>query len=276
MRKIVVTGGAGRLARFVIDDLLAHGFSVLAVDSVRPDRLRCRFVRADLTDAGSVYDVFRGAEGVIHLGAIPGPTIEAPSTTYRNNVIGTWNVVEAAAALGAAKLVFASSIFALGWNEEPHAWWPRYVPVDETHPLTPFEAYGLSKQAGEDLCAAVSRRSGLACVSLRFMNIVAPESYTSFPWPAPTKERGVRFVMWPWVDIRDAAVACRQALTAPISGHEAIYIAGTQTRFSSATRDLLRELAPPVEIRGPMAGNATVISLEKASRLLGFAPQHQW
>ena len=145
MRKIVVTGGAGRLARVVIEGLVAQNVSVLAVDSVRPEKLRCRFVRADLTDPAAVYDVLRGTDAILHLAAVPGPTIEASSATFRNNVLSTFHIAEAAVNLGVPRIVFASSIFSLGWHEDPLAFWPRYVPVDEAHPLTPFESYGLSR-----------------------------------------------------------------------------------------------------------------------------------
>src|SRR5688500_10781625 len=94
-RKIVVTGGAGRLGAVVIDELLAHGFEPLAVDCVRPERLRCRFLPADLCEASAVYDVLSGADAVIHLGAVPGPTVKPPSTTFQNNVQSTYQVVTA-------------------------------------------------------------------------------------------------------------------------------------------------------------------------------------
>ena len=207
--RIVVTGGAGRLARFVIVDLLSRGYSVLAVDCVRPEKLQCPFVRADLTDAAAVQDVMQGADAVLHLGAIPGPNAAANSVTFRNNVMSTFHVMEAAAAFGLKRAVFASSVFVLGWNEEADRYWPQYVPVDKAHPLTPFEGYGLSKQIGEEICSAMSQRTGIPCVSLRIMNVIQPDGYIALPWPLPNTERGVRFVMWPYVDVRDAATACR-------------------------------------------------------------------
>jgi nucleoside-diphosphate-sugar epimerase len=276
MRKIVVTGGAGRLGRVVIEDLLAHGYDVLAVDCVRPEKLRCRFLPVDLTVAADVADVLQGAEAVVHLGAVPGPNAKPATATFQNNVQSTYNVVHAAALQGIGRLVFASSVFALGWHDDPLRYWPQYAPVDEAHPLTPFEAYGLSKQIGEEICAAESRRSGMATVSLRLMNVIQADGYFALPWPTPTPEQPVRFVMWPYVDVRDAAAACRLALAAPTSGHEAIYISAADIRFDAPTERLLQTLAPHVEIRQPLPGRASVISLEKASRLLGYRPQHCW
>ncbi len=277
MKKIVVTGGAGRLGRLAIGNLLERGYEVLAVDKVRPQTaLPCRFLPVEMTDAAPVYDVLRGADAVLHLGAIPGPGGAPQSTLFHNNVLSTYHVVEAASALGLKRLIFASSVFAVGWVAEPEKYLPRYVPVDEDHPLTPFEAYGLSKQIGEDVCGAVSRRTGLPIVSLRFMNIIWPENIGALPRPAPQTPRETPFVYWAYVDARDAARACILALEADTTGHEALFIAAEDIRFDRPTRDLLRDLAPGVEIRGPLKDRASVISIQKAKRLIGYEPQHSW
>lgn len=277
MKRIVVTGGAGRLGRLAVQELLAHGYQLLAVDRIRPEGLPCRFLHAELIDAAAVLEVVRGADAVLHLGAIPGPGSHPGVAIFRNNVDSTLHVVEAAASLGVPRLVFASTVFALGWAEEPDRYWPQYVPVDEAHPLTPYEGYGLSKQVGEAICAAASRRTGLATVSLRIMNVISPGGYQAFPWPAPTAAAPVRFVIWPYVDARDVARACRLALEADTTGHEAYYIAARDTRFDAPTEPLLREQAPrPVEFRSPLPGRASVISITKAAEQLGWEPAHGW
>lgn len=264
------------MGRLVIEELRSRGYELLAVDRVRPESLACRFLTADLTDAAAVYDVLCGSDAVIHLGAVPGPTSESASSTFRNNVLSTYHVLEAAAALGLKKAVFASSVFTIGWAESADTYWPKYVPVDEEHPLQPFEAYGLSKVVGEEICAAVSRRTGMPAISLRIMNVIWPDGYFALPWPRPTREQGVRFVMWPYVDGRDAARACRLALEAPTQGHEAMFIAARDVRFDAPSRELLAEFAPQVEIRGELEGNAGVISIEKARRLIGYEPEFSW
>ncbi|MEK6234906.1 MAG: NAD(P)-dependent oxidoreductase, partial [Planctomycetales bacterium] len=253
MQKVTVTGAAGRLGRLVVERLVNDGREVFAVDKVRPDKPRCRFVTADMTDGTAAYDVLQGSDAVIHLAAVPGPRMKPESALFENNVLGTHNVVRAAAALGLKKVVFGSSAFALGWHEDAARCWPRYLPVDESHPLAPMEAYGLSKQVGEDVCASVSASSGVPIVSLRMMNIVHPEPVGQLPWPTPTKEHPVRFVMWPYVDARDAAAACVLALDAETMGHEAVFIGAADLRFDCLTEDLIRGLVPDdVEIRRPL------------------------
>lgn len=277
MKPIVVTGAAGRLGRLVIAELLSHGHSVQGVDRVAARDLPCPFLQMELTDAAAVYDVLTGAEAAVHLGAVPGPTSQPASNTFTNNVLSTYHVAEAAAALGLKKLVFASSVFTLGWVEDANRYWPRYVPVDEQHPLTPLEAYGLSKQVGEEICSTVSRRSGMPSISLRIMNVIWPDGPTTLPAAPPTCDSPVRFVMWPYVDGRDAARSCRLALEAATPGHEALFIAAADIRFDRPTRALLQEFAPPsLEIRGPLESRASVISTQRAKELIGYEPQHSW
>lgn len=275
-KPIVVTGGAGRMGRLVVEMLLSAGYEVLSVDAVRPTSSPCPFVQADLTQAGEVHDVLCGAEAVIHLAAVPGPQMRPSTATFDINVRGTFNIAEAAIAHGLSRIVFASSVFTLGWHMDPSVFWPKYAPVDEAHPVAPLEAYGLSKVVGEEICAAACRRAGLTAVSLRIMNVIQTDKYGAFPWPTPTPEEGLRFVMWPYVDVRDAAESCLQALTAQVRGHEAFYIAARDTRFDAPTRPLLEQLAPQVEIRGALEGRASVINIDKAAAMLGYEPKFEW
>ena len=273
MNRIVVTGGAGRLGHKVVELLIQRGYDVLAIDQVRPAKMICPFLTVDLTDAASVCDALKGTNTVIHLGAIPGPTSHHRTVTFQNNVVSTWNVADAVAPHDLQRLVFASSVFTLGWHESAERYWPEYVPVDEEHPPTPFEAYGLSKVLGEETVAMVSRQTGGAAVSLRTMNVIQEDAFRDIPWPAPTIEHPMRFVLWPYVHIHDAAMACCQALEADVSGHEAAFIAAKTIRFAADTADLLEQLARQVEIRKPLPGSASVISIEKAKRLIGFDPK---
>lgn len=276
MKRIVVTGGSGRLGIKVVEQLRADGFDVLAVDIKNPDTPSGRFMQVDLMDSSAVTDVLKGMDAVIHLGAIPGPLSHPQPVTFRNNVMSTWNVAEAAAVHELQRVVFASSLFTIGWHESADAYWPQYVPVDENHPLTPFEAYGLSKVVGEEILASMSRRTGIPSVSLRITNIIQEEQSSALPWPVPNDTNPARFVLWPYTEINDAAAACALALKADTRGHEPFFIAAEDIRFDANTRELLQRFAPAVQIRGPLLESASVISIDKAKRMLGFQPVSSW
>ena len=274
---IVVTGAAGRLGRRVVGLLLDREIEVLATDQVAADDLSTEFELCDLSDAKMTERLLKGAEGVIHMGAIPGPLRAEGRVIFDNNVHSTFNLMVSAAEMGLRRVVFSSSAFGMGWAHDGAAFVPIYLPLDEEHPMMPFEPYGLSKQVGEDIGKMIARNSTTSVVSLRFTNVVPPEGQEEFPWQAPTPANPLTLVMWAYADPRDVAEAHVLALEADIEGHEAFMIAQPSTRFQEPTLDLIKNnFGDSVEIRGPLQGTASVISTEKAQRMLGWKPRYDW
>ena len=274
---IVVTGAAGRLGRRVVHSLVERGAEVLATDQAAADDLPTEFVRCDLGNAGAVEDLLRGAEAVVHLGAIPGPLRDDPRVIFDNNVASAFNVMMSAAEQGLRRVVFSSSAFGMGWAHQGDAFVPLYLPLDEEHPMMPFEPYGLSKQIGEDIGRMIARNSDTTVVSLRFTNVALPKVQAEFPWPAPTPGNPLTLVMWAYADARDVAEAHVLALDAEIEEYEAFMIAQPTTRFVEPTIDLVKaNFGDRVEIREGLEGNGSVISTAKAQRLLGWKPVHDW
>ena len=274
---IVVTGAAGRLGRRVVQLLVEQNRKVLATDQLEADDLPTEFVRCDLGDAEAVNGILQGAEAVVHMGAIPGPSRAEPRVIFENNVSADFNVMMSAAELGLRRVVFSSSAFGMGWAHDGNAFVPLYLPLDEEHPMMPFEAYGLTKQVGEDIGRMIARNSATTVVSLRFTNVALPEVQSEFPWPAPTPENPLTLVMWAYADARDVAEAQVLALDAKIDEYEAFMIAQPSSRFNEPTIDIVKQnFGDRVEIREGLSGTASVISTEKAQRLLGWTPRHDW
>ena len=274
---IVVTGAAGRLGRRVVQLLVDQNKEVLATDQLAADDLPTEFVRCDLADAKVVEGILKSAEAVVHMGAIPGPLREDPRVIFDNNVASTFNVMMSAAELGLRRVVFSSSAFGMGWAHDGNAFVPLYLPLDEEHPMMPFEPYGLSKQVGEDIGRMVARNTDTTVVSLRFTNVALPEVQAEFPWPAPTPENPLTLVMWAYADARDVAEAHVLALDAEIGEYEAFMLAQPSSRFTEPTIDLIKNnFGDRVKIREGLSGTASVISTEKAQRLLGWRPRHDW
>ena len=274
---IVVTGAAGRLGRRVVQLLVDRGREVLATDQAQADDLPAEFVRCDLGNADAVHDVLSGAEAVVHMGAIPGPQRAEPRAIFANNTPADFNVMMSAAELGLRRVVYSSSAFGMGWAHDGNAFVPRYLPLDEEHPMMPFEPYGLTKQVGEDIGRMIARISDTTVVSLRFTNVALPEVQAEFPWPAPTPETPLTLVMWAYADARDVAEAHALALDAEIEEYEAFMLAQPSSRFTEPTIDIVRaNFGDQVEIRDGLEGTASVISTAKAQRMLGWQPRHDW
>jgi nucleoside-diphosphate-sugar epimerase len=277
MKKIVVTGGSGRLGQFVIRELLAHGYAVLSLDKVAPREKLCPSWLADLRQSGDLYQALNDAYGVIHLGAYQAPNLAPDAETLSNNVSATYNVLRAAADLSVHKVVIASSTAAFGFIYAKELWPARYLPLDENHPSTPQDSYGLSKVLGEQIAdSIVSVNAEMAVASLRFPGVNFDLSYESFRerWRNP-KSRASGF--WTYIDARDAAAACRLALTAPFKGHEVLIAAAAKNCMVQPTLELIETYLPPgATIQSSQDTHWSCVDSGKAGRLLGFKPEHLW
>jgi nucleoside-diphosphate-sugar epimerase len=274
--KICVTGASGRAGRAVVTDLMAHGHHIIATDLVMPvpdDLDEPVFLKADLTDFGQAVEVLQDAEAVVHLANIPAPDIHTPAVTFHQNMTMNYNVFTAAAHHGLSRVVWASSETTLGLPfDEP----PRYAPIDEDHYPVPNTSYALSKVASETIAGHIAQWSGIPFVALRFSNILGPAEYTSdFP-RAQANPAARKWNLWGYIDERDAAAACRLALTADVSGSEAFIIAAADTVMTRPSAELMQEVYPGVRLTRDVPGTTTLLAIDRARRVLGFEPQHSW
>ena len=274
MNRVVVTGGSGKAGRAVIRDLLEHGYEVLNVDLLPPaEDSEAPHLSADLTDLGQALEALRGAEGMVHLGAIPAPGRKPEGETFRNNIMSTYNVFSAATSLGLARVVWASSETTLGLPFEREK--PAYAPIDEEHPLYPESSYALSKVISEEMARQFNRTTSVPFVGFRISNIMEPPGdYEKFEgFQDDPEER--RWNLWGYVDARDVAQACRLALEADTTGAEVFILAAADTVMERPSRELMEEVYPDVALR-EVGGRETLLSIDKARRMLGYSPEHSW
>jgi len=264
------------LGRWVVRHFVEQGYEVLNVDSRRPDESVCPTIIADLENLGETYGVLAGADAVVHLAAIPAAHIRTPDVTFRTNVMSTYNVLEAAAGLGIRKAAIASSESSYGLVFAVRPLAPQYVPLDEEHPQLPQDSYGLSKVVNEQTAQMFHRRTGMQIVSLRLGNVIPPEWYARFPSFVDNPEERER-ILWSYIDTRDAAEACRLAVEKDGLGAVALNITADDSSMAIRSRELMAARYPGVtDIRSSLDGFETLLSNEKAKRLLGWQPKHQW
>ncbi|MBB2924770.1 NAD(P)-dependent oxidoreductase [Cellulomonas cellasea] len=276
MTTVAVTGACGKAGRAVVADLLAHGYTVLATDVVGvpgdEGDLGTPLVHADLTDYGQAIEALAGAQLVVHLANIPAPGRSTPPETINRNTTMNTNVFLAAARLGVRKVVWASSETTLGL---PFPTGPQYVPVDEAHFPHPTTTYALSKVLGEETAKHISALTGIPFVGLRISNIFRPEDYARVPG-FQDDAQARRWNLWGYVDARDVAQAVRRALEAQTTGSHNVIVAAADTIMDRPSAELLDEVFPDVERRRDVTGNETLLSIDAARELLGYAPEHSW
>ncbi len=276
MKNIVVTGGSGLLGPWVIREFLEHGYNVVNVDIKQPIEKLCKTVISDLTNLGEVYGVLAGADAVVHTAAIPVAYSHPNEVTFHNNVMSTYNILEAAANLGITKAVITSSESSYGLVFAVNQLEPKYVPIDEEHPQLPQDSYGLSKVVNEQTAQMFNNKTGMQIVSLRLGNVIAPNMYESFPqFIHDAVQR--KSILWSYIDTRDAACAYRLALETDGLGAVALNIAADDSSMDIKSRELMEQCYPNVkEFKQPLTGFETLLSNEKAKKLLNWQPVHSW
>jgi nucleoside-diphosphate-sugar epimerase len=274
--KIVVTGGSGALGRAVIAELSTHGHDVLNLDRrPHPDGFRPTWA-ADLTDSGTLYQACRGAAGLVHLAAYMAPNLTADTDTFNTNVAITYNALKAASDMGVTRAVTASSTAAYGFIYGPDGLAPDYLPIDEDHPSRPTDAYGLSKVVGERIADAIVAGGAMSVASLRFPGVNIDPDYRilAHRMDDPGARRSG---FWAYIDVRDAATACRLALEAELDGHQVLNVAAPDTSMRQPTEDLIRDYFPGVaDLRPGQGSHWSGVDSSRAARLIGFRARHGW
>jgi nucleoside-diphosphate-sugar epimerase len=280
-QRVVVTGGSGKLGTAVVADLAAHGYDVVNIDQIAPAApAAAPWTRVDLTDYGQVLEAltaidsrYSGVDAVVHLAAIPGPGAVPNAATFDNNIVATHHVFAAARAAGIRNVVWASSETLLGL---PFDTPPPYLPVDEEYPARPETTYALAKHLEEQMAAQFCRLDPeLKMVGLRFSNVMRPGDYADFPgWQDDPRARS--WNLWGYIDARDGAQAVRLALAYDKLGVEIFLIANADTVMDTPSTVLAAQVYPGVPFTREVTGNETLLSIDKARRLLGYAPAHSW
>ena len=279
MARAAVTGSSGKLGRAVVTHLLEDGWDVLALDRAPSPRADVESAVVDLTDAGQVHEALGGfdehpaVDAVVHLAAIPAPGLVPNAATFANNMTASYNVYTAAVRAGVRKVVWASSETVLGLPFDAP---PPYVPVDEEYTPRPTTTYSLGKTLEEELARQLcSWHADLSMTGLRFSNVMYPEDSAASPGYDEDPARR-RWNLWGYIDARDGAQAVRRGLEHREPGADVFVIANADTVSARPTSELLAAEFPDVPVRRELGEHESLLSIDKARRVLGYAPEHSW
>ncbi len=303
--KLLVTGGSGTIGSYLLRDLKSRGYELTCYSRSRPVEDHARWLRGDIADVDGLRAASAGHDSIVHLAAVPGPGRASPEQLIQVNVVGTVNVLEAALTSGVSKVVLASSGAASGFSFQRRPIVPEYLPIDEDHPSAPHDEYGLSKLLAELVCRRYTDAYGIQTPCLRInhnwyvdragaevavragwakgMSVeelwekryrkVVEQPEGDWPRPGPPRPSAL---LWAVTDVRDAVQAFRLALEGPDVGHEVFAINGADTCSLIESAKLVQRHFPGVELREPLHGHASLVSHAKATRVLGYRPQHSW
>jgi UDP-glucose 4-epimerase len=299
---LLVTGGAGYIGSVVSSQLLDAGHEVVIFDDLSKGHRSAipegaKFVRGSLLDARQVEEALAGDfDGVLHFAAfsLVGESVEQPEKYYRNNVLGTLNLLEAMSGAGVRQLVFSSTCAVYGE--------PEQMPITESETPLPTNPYGGSKLAADRLIGAVAEARGLAATSLRYFNVAGakgrfgedhhPETHL-IPLVLSAASGELDYVniygtdydtedgtaIRDYIHVEDLGRAHLLALEASEEGEHRIYNLGNGTGFSvreviEAAREVTGAEIRAVEApRRPGDPPVLVASSEKIKNEFGWTPE---
>lgn len=273
--KIAITGASGGLGVAVTEAALAQGHTVVALDlpgATSPVAAAgVERVEGNTTEYEAVRDAFRGCDAVVQLAALLAPDRAPEPQVHHNNVLTSYNALQAAAVNGITKVCLASSVNAIGgaYSRTPHY---DYFPLTEEHPNYSHDPYGLSKWIAEAQAADFARRNpDLSVISLRLHAVVEdPERlrrWRTDPPPLAPKD------LWGYTVLEDAVQACLTAVQVDATGSEVIYVVAPTTSSARPTAELAAEYYPLVGVRGDLGGHRGFFDCTKSVQLLGLTPQ---
>jgi len=191
--KVLVTGGAGFIGSHLVDKLVDKGYSVRVVDNLSSGRLEnlekhvgvdtIELIVGDLKDPQVAFRSVKDVDVVFHFAANPEVRVSTtnPEIHFNENVVATFNLLEAMRKKGVKEIVFASSSSVYGE--------PEKIPVGEDAPIRPVSVYGASKASCENLIHAYSKLYGIKAVILRYANVIGPRLRHGVVWDFIAKLR---------------------------------------------------------------------------------------
>jgi nucleoside-diphosphate-sugar epimerase len=267
--KLVITGGSGKLGRYLAP-MLAQEYEILLYDKQRPQQSQFPCMKGEVTDRSKLSEAFRNADWVIHLAALRSRYNHLPIKVIETNILGTCCVLEAARSEGVKKLLFSSSDAVLGIAQSVNEFGPEYVPIDEKHPLRPQDPYGISKMLGEQMCRWFTEGYEIDIVALRFSNIFCPGDEQKYL--TDSKDPSARRKsLWAWIHVEDAVYAIECALLSDLKGYDVFHIAAEDVCLSNPDiPNLTATYFPKTPIRRPLSDKESLIDCSKAKDILGF------
>ena len=289
--RLLFTGGSGKAGRHATAYLRDQGHRVTNLDWMASDVPGITTLKVDLTDAGQVFNACQAYAGIdelepgtgvprydaiVHFGAIPAILHRPDNETYRINTLSTYNVLDAATKLGIPKVIFASSETTYGVCFADGEKKPDYLPVDEDHPTVPQDSYAMSKVVNEVTARSFHERSGIDIYGLRINNVIEPHEYRQH-FPAYMDNPALRRRnIFAYIDARDLGQMVDCCLKTDGLGYQVFNVANDDMSVGLTTAQVIERFYSDVPVRREMGEFETFYCIEKARRLVGFAPRYSW
>jgi len=291
--RVLVTAANGKLGAYVIRALARdHDLVLFARHPPSAEFAGLPWIQGDITSLDDWRRAVVGVDAIQHLAAQPWPTDHPHmweqaaaeglqgDTTFRANMLGVYNLMQAAVEAGVRTVVMAGSNCALGHGFRisatpfPHA----FLPIDETHPTWPEDSYSFTKRAAEDLLASYTRAYGIRTYVTRIAGIFPAERRHQHA-SAVIRAPGWNSWLWGWVGSEDVAAAHRLIMEAAgnLPPHDVYFLNADDTLALEPTRELIEQFRPDLlPLVRDLEGHASLISCSKLKAATGWRHQTTW
>lgn len=268
--KILVSGSQGFVGRHLIERLKQLGFEVVGFDILSGQ---------DIRDYDALKSASEACEVIVHLAAVDN---DNPVEIMDTNIIGTLNVLNVLSESSIKKMIFMSSVDALGIFQGEDK--PKYLPIDDAYPCHPTRPYSLSKYVNEQMCKYYHSLSGKPILCLRAPGIWSEQTYKdilsnrqerpSYEW-SPYWEYGA------FIDVRDLVSAIVLAIKTKFSGFFCHLISSDDVTSSGKTsKELVDFLHPGIKWMGDDSFSTnpyrTLLDTQPLKHLLDWNPEYSW
>jgi nucleoside-diphosphate-sugar epimerase len=293
-KRIIMTGGSGKVGQHVIQYLLDNDFEILNLDlAPLAGELgrRVHTLKVDLTNTGQVYSAVSShfkltepfqeplnviPDAVIHFGGVARNMLVPDCETYRVNTMGSYNVMEASCRLGVKKIILASSVCTYGVTYAEGDVDFASFPIDEETDTNPMDVYALSKICMESTARSFANRFKVDIYALRIGAVIAPEEHArSFHRYVNEPDRW-KVHGWSYVDVRDLAQMCLRGIEVDGLGFQIFNATNDTITNESVTPDFLHAQCPTTPFTRDLEQHEAPMSNRKIKRCLGFREEHDW
>jgi len=290
MKRVFFTGGSGKAGRHVVRYLADRGHKVLNADIVNMPQDGVDFLRVDVTEPGQVFSAMSshmnrdelrqqqwplGYDAVVHFAAIPRILQASDIETYQTNVMGTYNVLEAAAKLNIGKVIFASSETVYGLCFSHHKPKPLSLPIEEEDQTRPMDSYAMAKVVNEETAKAFQRRTNHDIYGLRIGNVIEPDEYELFDSFCAKPE--IRLPnAFNYIDARDLGQAVDLCLQHDGLGYEVFNVSNDRNSVDLDNADIISKFYQDVPLKRGIDPTECLFSNRKMKSMLGFKPAYDW
>lgn len=272
--KVLVTGATGRLGSCVCRLLAEQGTDFVAVDRVTNENVDYPVEVVDLLSLESVDHLLEGIDVLVHFANYTNFDSASPEEVYSVNVSMNMRMFSAAARQGCQRVIFASSVQVLDGqlpttDRMSHPCFLPYLPFDSEMPAIPRNAYGLSKQAGENMLEYFSETVGLTCVAIRFPLLIDSAMLES-SIEQGGMPRGNPYDAYTYLPVYSGAEAVVCATQADLKGYQCYFVASKDNLEQKTAQEVIAEGLQAVPCKKPIEELDSLVDCSRVEAELGW------